>query len=30
MPMALGVNFVLWAMIGCATAKAVQFAGYAY
>lgn len=28
MGIAFEVNFALWIMIGCAAAKAVQFAGY--
>jgi hypothetical protein len=28
MVLALEVNFALWIMIGCATAKAVQFVAY--
>jgi hypothetical protein len=27
---ALEVNFALWIMIGCATAKAIRFVGYLY
>jgi hypothetical protein len=28
MPLALELNFALWIMIGCATAKVVQFVEY--
>jgi hypothetical protein len=28
MAFALEINFALWIMIGCATAKAVQFVAY--
>jgi hypothetical protein len=28
MTVALEVNFAIWIMIGCATVKAIQFAGY--
>jgi hypothetical protein len=30
MVFALEVNFALWIMIGCATAKAVQFVEYVF
>jgi len=30
MVIALEINFALWIMIGCATAKAIQFIEYLY